>query len=83
MSAATLTPLYGFLEGDTIGLLILAAETDSMAELAAKLQAAAAVRVAPSGPVHVEVRGARVADSVTVTGARLGALDRFDVRRGR
>jgi hypothetical protein len=76
-------PLYGFLEGDTVGLVVLAAENDSMAELAAKLQAAAAVRVAPSGPVHVEVRGARVADDVTVSGARLAALDRFDVRRGR
>jgi hypothetical protein len=76
-------PLYGFLEGDTLGLLILAAESETMAELAAKLQAAAAVRVAPLGPVHVEVRGARVADTLTVSGARLGACDRFDVRRGR
>jgi hypothetical protein len=78
-----MTPLYGFLEGDTIGLVILASERDSMAELAAKLVAAAAVRVAPPGPVHVEVRGERIADGVTVTGARLTALDRFDVRRGR
>jgi hypothetical protein len=76
-------PLYGFLEGDVIGLLILASERDSMAELAGKLQAAAAVRVAPSGPVHVEVRGRRVADGVTVASAGLAALDRFDVRRGR
>jgi hypothetical protein len=31
-------PLYGFLEGDTIGLLILAEEGDTIAALAQKLQ---------------------------------------------
>jgi hypothetical protein len=29
-------PLYGFLEGDTLGLLILAAPDDTMAKLAAE-----------------------------------------------
>ena len=34
-------PLYGFLEGDTIGLLVLADEDDTAADVARKLQASA------------------------------------------
>ena len=40
-------PLYGFLEGDTIGLLILADEADTVATLIDKLQTSARVRVEP------------------------------------
>ena len=75
-------PLYGFLEGDTIGLLVLADERDTMAGLADKLQRSAQVRVAARSPVHVEVRGSRLHPSVTVARAGLMALDRFDVRDG-
>ena len=38
-------PLYGFLEGDLLGLLILARDDDTAAQLAERLQSAAAVRV--------------------------------------
>jgi NAD kinase len=75
-------PLYGFAAGDTIGLLVLADENDTMAVLADKLQRSASVRVAPRVRVHVEVRGARLHPSVTVARAGLTALDRFDVREG-
>ena len=44
-------PLYGFLQGDTIGLLVLAQPDDTAAVLCAKLQSAAAVRVAPEATV--------------------------------
>jgi hypothetical protein len=73
-------PLYGFLEGDTLGLLILATEQDTAAELARKLQDAAALRVAPAERVRVWVRGAPLAPASTVAAAGLQALDRFDVR---
>ena len=46
-------PLYGFLEGDTIGLLVLAEADDSIAEVARKLQTAARLRAAIDGPVTV------------------------------
>ena len=49
-------PLYGFLAGDTLGLLILAEEDDTMAELATKLQQAAFVRVATRDEVQVRRR---------------------------
>ena len=39
-------PLYGFLQGDTLGLLILAEEGDTVEALARKLQDAASLRVA-------------------------------------
>jgi hypothetical protein len=72
-------PLYGFLEGDTIGLLILAQPDDTIATLADKLQTSAAVRVARRPRVTV-LHGKRVLDpSSTVTRSGLTALDRFDV----
>jgi hypothetical protein len=75
-------PLYGFLEGDTLGLVLLARPEQSMAELAADLVQAARVRVAPSaGRVAVHRRGERLADTMTVAEAKLAPLDRFDVVR--
>ena len=50
-----------------------------MAELAAKLQQAASVRVAPRDRVRVVVDGRPVAAKVTVASSGLTALDRFDV----
>jgi hypothetical protein len=73
-------PLYGFLEGDTLGLLILADERGSTAELARSLQDAASLRVAARPHLAVWVRGARVDPRTTVHAAGLRALDRFDVR---
>jgi hypothetical protein len=72
-------PLYGFLEGDTLGLVVLARPEQSMAELAAALALAARVRVAPAGKLVVKVGGQRCADTVTVADAKLAPLDRFDV----
>jgi hypothetical protein len=77
-------PLYGFLEGDVLGLLVLAEETDTMSELAAKLSNSASLRVAPTeAPTSVVVAGRKVASKLTVKQAGLGALDRFDVVRGK
>ena len=48
-------PLYGFLEGDTVGLLMLAEEGDTVLALARKLQDAASIRVAAIDPVAGEL----------------------------
>jgi hypothetical protein len=75
-------PLYGFLEGDTIGLLIFAYESETVGELARKLQKSASVRVAPRGGVRV-VYGGRVLDPALEVGqAGFQALTRFDVVGG-
>jgi hypothetical protein len=75
-------PLYGFLEGDTVGLLVLAEHDDSIGEIARKLQAAARLRVAIDGPVKVISGGKTLDPESTVADNVLQPLARFDVRRG-
>lgn len=72
-------PLYGFLEGDTIGLLILAQADDTIETLAGKLQASAAVRVATRERVTVLYKNRVLDPQATVAHSGLTALDRFDV----
>jgi hypothetical protein len=77
-----LVPLYGFLEGDTMGLLVLAHGDDTMASVADKLRASASLRVdTGGGPYEVVVRGEPMDPRATVTSLGLTALDRVDVRR--
>jgi Toluene-4-monooxygenase system protein B (TmoB) len=76
-------PLYGFREGDSIGVLILADEQETVGSLAQKLQEAASIRVVPAERVELVHRN-RVLDlNITLSQARLAALDRFDVREER
>jgi hypothetical protein len=75
-------PLYGFLQGDSIGLLVLAEENDSAAELAEKLQSAARIRVRHEGKMRVVYQGAIINAQTTVAQAQMSALDRFDVIKG-
>jgi hypothetical protein len=74
-------PLYGFLEGDTIGLLVLAEEAQTILELARKLQDAANIRVARNDDVELLYDGKTIDPGLTVAQAGLQALDRFDVIR--
>jgi hypothetical protein len=74
-------PLYGFLEGGTIGLLVLAEGEDSIADIAQKLQGAARLRAAIDGPVVVLHEGKPLDPQTTVADAGLQPLARFDVRR--
>jgi hypothetical protein len=76
-------PLYGFLEGDTIGLLLLAEEDDSLGALADKLQAAADLRVIPRVAVEFVFQGRILNPILSVKQASLAPLDRFDVRSSR
>jgi Toluene-4-monooxygenase system protein B (TmoB) len=75
-------PLYGFLAGDTIGLLVLASAQDTAADLAAKLQSAAAVRVRPFLNPVVMYGGRRLPPAATVAECNIRALHRFDVVAG-
>jgi hypothetical protein len=74
-------PVYGFLQGDTLGLLVLAQPDDTAAELCAKLQSAASVRVAPraEGTLAVVYKGEVLAPETTVQEAQMAPLERFDV----
>lgn len=72
-------PLYGFLQGDSIGLLVLAEEHDTAADLAEKLQSAARIRVRHEAKMRVVYQGVIVSANTTVAQAQMSALDRFDV----
>jgi len=72
-------PLYGFLQGDTVGLLILADDGDTLEALARKLQAAASLRVAATDSVQVFYKDKTMDPTMTVAQAGFEALDRFDV----
>jgi hypothetical protein len=75
-------PLYGFLQGDTLGLLILAEEGDTVAALAQKLQDAASLRVAAREQVRVVYNEKTIDPALTVVQTGMQALDRFDVISG-
>jgi hypothetical protein len=73
-------PLYGFLEGDTVGLLVLADAKDTIAAVADKLRRSARLRAEIDGPIAV-VHGGRSLDlGGTVEQSGLAPLDRIDVR---
>jgi hypothetical protein len=72
-------PLYGFLQGDTVGLLILAEEDDTIQSLAGRLQDAASLRVASRDRVQVMYNDKAMDPAITIAQAGIQALDRFDV----
>jgi hypothetical protein len=74
-----LVPLYGFLRGDTLGLVILVQDSDKIRQVAQNLQQAAAMRVAPTAKAEVWANGRRIPPELTVAEAGLTALDRVDV----
>ena len=74
-----LVPFYGFLEGDTLGLVVLVNDNDRVHAIAEQLQLAACVRVAPRANAQVYFRGQRLDRALTVSEAGLAPLDRIDV----
>jgi hypothetical protein len=74
-------PLYAFVRGDTLGLVVLAPEHESIDELAQRLSRAAAPRVTLEGRLRVLHRGKPVAGVLTVMEAGIRALDRVDLVR--
>ena len=74
-----LVPLYGFLKGDTLGLIVLVHDHQTVRDIAACLQQAAAPRVPPAAHVSVYFRGNRLEPHLTVGQAGIEPLDRVDV----
>jgi hypothetical protein len=75
-------PLYGFMQGDTVGLLILVEEAETLQALARKLENAASLRVAAREQVQVVINDKTMDPAMTVAQAGLAPLDRFDVISG-
>jgi hypothetical protein len=74
-------PLYGFLQGDVLGLMILAEEHETVHALSERLQEAASVRVAHTQNVRVLYKGNVLDPGLTLREAGLNSLERFDVVR--
>jgi hypothetical protein len=74
-----LVPLYGFLAGDTIGLLVLVHADESVQDFADRLIEAASVRVRPPRGVEIVHDGAALDPRLTIEEAGLTALERVDV----
>jgi hypothetical protein len=77
-----LIPLYGFLEGDTLGLLVLAYKADTIRRLAERLQQSARTRVAHRPSVNVLYKGRVLEPDLTVEMVGIEPLERFDVVAG-
>jgi len=76
-----LVPLYGFVEGDTMGVLVLAGSDMTVAEVAAKLKASAALRAGTEGPWVLMLGERTLRAEATVFELGLKALARVDLRR--
>jgi hypothetical protein len=74
-----MVPLYGFLHGDTLGLVVLVHDSDRVSKIVSTLQEAASVRVAPRPRMRVVVSGRPLDPELTIAEAGLRALDRVDV----
>lgn len=72
-------PLYAFVRGDTLGLVVLAPEGELVAELARRLARAAASRVAPAQGLRVLHRGKLLRGELSLSDAGVRALDRVDL----
>jgi len=71
--------LHGFVSGDTVGLLMLLHDTDTIEHLAQTLMAAASVRIAPAPRARVYRGSTELPREQTVAGVGLTALERVDL----
>lgn len=74
-------PLYGFVEGDTVGVLIIADERESVGSLAKKLRDAVSLRVATTDEMEIVYRAVTLDPAITLDQAQFAPLERFDLRR--
>lgn len=74
-----LVPVHGFIRGDTVGLLVLVHDTDTIAALARTLMDAAVVRLPPAPRARVYHGQVELSPEHTVARAGLTALERVDL----
>jgi hypothetical protein len=72
-------PLYGFVQGDTLGLLVLADKDETLRVVASRLQAASSLRVAPCAHVRVLHEGREAELDATLETLGVRPLDRIDL----
>lgn len=75
-----LVPLYGFLAGDTLGMLVLVHDDELVQVISERLMQAASARVAPFEPAEVVFRGVVLDPLRPIALTGLTPLERVDVR---
>ena len=74
-------PVYAFVEGDTLGLLVLAQEPETVAALTERIQGAASVRVRRFASASLRHRDRTLDPRDRVGDSGIAPLDRLDVVR--
>jgi hypothetical protein len=74
-----IVPVYGFLRGDCLGLLLLVKSEDPVASIVTCIYEAAAPRVARAPTAGVYHAGRRLDPNCTIAESGVAALDRVDV----
>lgn len=86
MAQAPVIPVYGVVEGDTMGLVVLGRLDETVSAVAARLVASASLRIGLRGPSRVLVflngRGEPLAADATLRAAGVGPLSLMNVRFG-
>ena len=72
-------PLYGFVQGDTMGLVVLTRPSETASDLAKRLVEASAIRVAPAGQGRIMVHDKILDPKATLRSVGLAPLDRVDL----
>jgi hypothetical protein len=72
-------PIYGWVQGDSVVVVVLAREEQTVGELTTQLCRAASVRVAESSSAYASRGGQRLDPDLLLPAAGIEALDRIDV----
>ncbi len=72
-------PLYAFVEGDTMGVVVLGRLEGTVAELGETLLRAVGVRVGRQGRYHLLAAGQRLDPTATLSSRGMAPLDRVDL----
>ncbi len=75
----TVLPLYGFVQGDVMGVVVLGRLDGTVAELGANLLRAVGVRVDPRGPYHLRAGARRLDPEAALRTQAMQPLDRIDL----
>jgi hypothetical protein len=75
----TVIPLYGFVQGDTMGVVVLGRLDGTVAELGADLLRAVGVRIGRQGLYQLRAGERRLDPDATLRTEAMAPLDRIDL----
>jgi hypothetical protein len=75
----TVLPLYGFVQGDTMGVVVLGRLDGTVAELGTNLLRAVGVRLERRGPYELRAGARRLDPDATLRTQEMEPLDRIDL----